>query len=254
MSNHPTNMKKHEQLLDILHKIGLSENESAVYLASLQLGPAKVAQLARASDVKRTTIYPVVETLRRRGLIREKIDGLKTLYVAENPDRLENILAERHKEFQSLFPEFQALYNLDGDQSIIKYYDTEEGLRNVYRELLSELRNGDDYYVIGDPERYDTSNESFFKDFIQKRVRINLNAKVLLTDSDLAKEYKKFERNFGEEVRILPSEVKLDVNVVITDKKVIIHQIIAPHITMVIENKSVVQMQKILFELLWSKS
>jgi len=247
-------MKNYEKLLEILNKIGLSENESSVYLSSLQLGPAKAIQLSRASDVKRTTIYPVVESLQRKGLMREKIEGLKTLFVAENPERLENIIEERNKEFQSLFPEFKALYNLDGNQSVIKYYDTEEGLRNVYRELLTQLRQNDHYYVLGDPERYDSLNESFFKEFIKKRIRIKLNAKMLLTYSNLALDYKKYENNFGEEVRILPKNIKLDVNVVITDKKLIIHQIIKPHITMVIENKSIVQMQKILFELLWNKT
>jgi len=247
-------MKKSEKLLEVLNKIGLSENESQVYLSSLQLGPAKVVQLSRASDVKRTTIYPVVESLQRKGLMRKKDEGLKTLFVAENPERLENIIEERNKDFQSLFPEFKALYNLDNNQSGIKYYDTEEGLRNVYRELLTELRQNDYYYVLGDPERFDNSNESFFKEFIKKRIRVKLNAKMLLTESKLATEYKKFEKNFGEEVRILPVDIKLDVNVVITEKKLIIHQIIKPHITMVIENRSIVQMQKVLFELLWNKT
>ena len=246
-------MKNNEKLLAILNKIGLTDNESRVYLASLQLGPAKVAQLSRVSDVKRTTIYPVVESLHRKGLIFEKEVGLKKIFVAENPDRLENILEERNRELKELFPEFKALYNLEGNQSIIKYYDTVDGLRNVYRELLSELKNGDNYYVIGDPERYSTSDVEFFKDFIKKRIRINLNAKMLLTHSPLALEYKKYEQNFGEEVHIRPPEVKIDTNFIVTDKKLIVNQIIKPHITLVIENKSIVRMQQILFELLWKK-
>ncbi|KXJ98679.1 MAG: hypothetical protein UZ19_OD1000659 [Parcubacteria bacterium OLB19] len=166
---------------------------------------------------------------------------------------MENILEERNREFKELFPEFKALYNLEGNQSMIKYHDTIDGLRNVYRELLSELKNGDNYYVIGDPERYNTSDIEFFKDFIRKRIRINLNAKMLLTYSPLALEYKKYELNFGEKIHILPSEVKLDINFIVTDKKLIVNQIIEPHITLVIENKSIVKMQQILFELLWEK-
>ena len=244
-------MQRNEELLATLDKIGLSENEGKVYLASLQLGPSKVARLSRASEVKRTTVYLVVESLIRKGLIREKVGGLKSVFVAENPDRLENILEERNKQLKEVFPQFKALYSLEGNESVIKYYDTNEGLKNVYRELLAELRTNDNYYVIGDPKRYDTSNEKFFKDFIQKRIKIKLNAKVLLTPSELANEYKKFEKNFGEEVKIMPEDASTDVNVVITENKLIIHQIIEPRITMVIENKSIVKMQQMLFEMVW---
>lgn len=244
-------MQRNEELLATLDKIGLSENEGKVYLASLQLGPSKVSRLSRASEVKRTTVYPVVESLIRKGLIREKVEGLKSVFVAENPDRLENILEERNKQLKEVFPQFKALYSLEGNESVIKYYDTNEGLKNVYRELLAELRTNDNYYVIGDPKRYDTSNEKFFKDFIQKRVKIKLNAKILLTPSELANEYKKFEKNFGEEVKIMLEGASTDVNVVITENKLIIHQIIEPRITMVIENKSIVKMQQMLFEMVW---
>ena len=244
-------MTKNEDLIQILNQIGLSENEGRVYLASLQLGPSKIAKISRVSEVKRTTVYPIVESLIRKGLIREKIEGLKSVFIAENPDRLENILEERNKQLKEVFPQFKALYSLEGNESVIKYYDTNEGLKNVYRELLAELQTNNNYYVIGDPERYDTSNEKFFKDFIQKRIKIKLNAKVLLTPSKLANEYKKFEKNFGEEVKIMPEGASTDVNVVITENKLIIHQIIEPRITMVIENQSIVKMQQMLFEMVW---
>jgi sugar-specific transcriptional regulator TrmB len=242
-----------EQLLETLEKIGLSSNESSVYLAALRLGKAKVAALARAAGVKRTTVYSVVETLKQKGLMRIDAEGLKNVYVAEHPNRLEVMLEERNREFTSLLPEFRALYNLEGADAILKYYDTPEAVRNVYRELLDELRMDDNYYVIGDPERYDTTNEKFFKWFIKERVKIRMNAKMLLTYSDLALEYKKFEKNYGEEVRLLPQGVSLDTNTVITDKRVIMHQIIPPYMSIVIENKSIIKLQKTLFELLWEK-
>jgi len=246
-------MKKKEQLLTILEKIGLSDNESSAYLACLALGPTKVSSIAIESGIKRTTVYAVIEGLQKKGLVRREAKGMKNTFIPENPDRLETILEERNKEFQSLFPELRSLYNLEGDGAIIKYYDTPESIRNVYREVLSEIRNGDNYFVIGDPERYDNQNEKFFKNYIQKRIKTNLNAKLLLTNSDLSREYKKHEKNFGEEIKILPLGVSFDTNMVLTDKKLILHQIIDPHMTIVIENKSVIGLQQAVFKLLWEK-
>lgn len=248
-----TYSENRDELLQILAKIGLSENESAVYLASLSIGPAKVSKIASSSGIKRTTVYAVVETLQQKGLMRKDEIGLKNVYIPEDPARLEVMLEERNREFKDLFPKFKSLYNLEGSDSIIKYYDTPEGVRNVWRSLLDEIRNGDDYFVYGDPERYDTNNEKFFKEFIKKRIRTKLNAKLLLTHSKLAEEYVLHAPNFGEEVKLLPPEVTFDVNVCITDRKIILQQIIEPHMTLVIENKSIIKMQKILFELLWEK-
>ncbi len=248
-----TYSKNKENLLKILEKIGLSENESAVYLSSLSLGPAKVVDIAKNSEVKRTTVYAVIESLQQKGLVRKDIEGFKNIFIPEDPLRLETILEERNKEFHNLLPELKSLYNLEGSDAIIKYYDTPEGVRNVWRQVLSELKNTDDYFVIGDPEIYASGNEKFFKDFIKKRIRKKLNAKLLLTESDLAREYQKYQDNYSEEVKILPHNVSIDTNVLITNKRIIIQQIIDPHMTIVIENKSIVDLQKTLFNLLWEK-
>jgi sugar-specific transcriptional regulator TrmB len=243
-----------DKLIQILEKIGLSDNESAVYLASLSLGPTKILNLAKSSGVKRTTVYAVIQALQQKGLMRRDVRGLKNVFVPEDPSRLEAILEDRNREFRDFFPQFKSLYNLEGSEAIIKYYDTPEGVRNVWRQLLDDIRNGDDYFVFGDPERYSSNNEKFFKDFIKKRLRTKLNAKLLLTTSKLAKEYKLHAPNFGEEVKLLPERVRFDVNVCITDRRMLIQQIIEPHLMLVIENKSIIEMQKALFTLLWEST
>ena len=86
---------KNEQLIEILKEIGLSENEAEVYLTSLSLGPTTILKIAKSSGIGRTTVYSVIETLKNKGLIHIKPVGLKQLYVAEHPDRLENIIENK---------------------------------------------------------------------------------------------------------------------------------------------------------------
>ena len=62
----------------------------------------------------------------------------------------------------------------------------------------------------------------------------------------------RFFHNLLPSVRILPANYIIDTNVVITDKKIIIHQLDNPVITIVIESKSVISLQKNLFEMLWN--
>lgn len=235
----------------MLAKAGLSDHEAAVYMAMLELGPTTVLKLARQSGVKRTTIYHVIESLKAKGLVSIEERGFKQMPVAENPSRLERMLDEQKNALKSFFPELEALYSLRGNDSIIRYHTGVEGMRSAYDELLQDLRNGDDYYAIGDPDRWNHFDKDYFKSFIQKRLKIDLKSKIILVASETAQAYKKTERNYREEVRILPEGTTIDVNMAIAPRKIVIHPLTHPVTTIIIETGAVVQMQQNLFKVIW---
>ena len=68
-----------------LQEIGLSDKEASVYVALLQVDNDSVLDLAKRTKINRTTIYPVLESLAKKGLISEiKIDK-KVRFQAEPP-------------------------------------------------------------------------------------------------------------------------------------------------------------------------
>ncbi len=244
-------MQNRESLQKMLVRAGLSDAEAAVYLAMLELGPATVLQIARQSGVKRTTIYPVVEALRAKGLVSVQEVGFKRRFAAEDPSRLDRILEEQKLALKSFFPELSALYSLRGGDSIIRYYTGVPAMRSVYDEMLSELRDGEDYYGFGDPERWDSFDKAYFKTFIERRLKIDLKAKMLLVPSEVGRSYKRTEKNFHEEVRLLPEGTMLDANMAITPRKIVIHPLTHPITTIVIETPALVRMQQTLFRVMW---
>ncbi len=245
-------MQNRESLRKMLTKSGLSDHESGVYLAMLELGPSTVLKISRQAGVKRTTIYAVIEALKAKGLVGVEEKGFKKIYIAENPARLERILEEQKGALKASFPELEALYTLRGNDSVIRYYHGAEAMRSVYEEMLSELRDGDDYFVFGDPERWDMFDRPYFKSFIERRIKINLNAKVALVPSERARSYKKTERNFNEEVRLLPEGTKFDVNMTITPSKIVVHPLTHPITTIVIETATLVRAQQEVFKVVWA--
>jgi hypothetical protein len=82
--------------------------------------------------------------------------------------------------------------------------------------------------------------------------KIPLYVKILLVQSKTAKEYKKTEKNFHEEVRLLPPESKIETNFIITPRKIIIQQMIEPIMAIVVENKSIINLQSEIFKILWN--
>src|SRR4051812_34988946 len=105
---------KNDLFLQSLNNLGLSDHEARVYFASLFLGASTVQKIANAAEIKRTTVYSVVQSLQSKGLMMIEIKGLKKMYTAENPEKLETLLEHRREQFKNLLPEFSALYNLKG--------------------------------------------------------------------------------------------------------------------------------------------
>lgn len=245
-------MTENIELTKKLIEMGLSELETKVYLAMLSLGETTIIKISRVSGVKRSTIYPLIENLRNQGLVSVRNKGFKKIYVAENPTRLSTIIERKKEDLLSILPTLKALYTLEGKDMLIKTYEGVEAMKSVYDELLTELRNGDEYMVIGDPERWDSHARDYFKKYIKKRLKIEIVPRLLLSNSKLADEYKKFEKNFQEEVKILPKGYQIDSNVIITKNKIVMHQLDNVAITIVIESKSIISLQKNLFEMLWS--
>jgi len=243
---------KNTKLLTILKDIGLSENESSVYLASLSLGATTILRIARSAEMKRSTVYSIIDSLKQKGLMKVEIKGLKSTFVAESPERLEIILENRKNEFKNNLPEFLALYNLKDTESTIKYYEGFEALKNVYLESLKEINPHEEYLVITNQEKWYNLDQKFAIEYIEKRAKLPITTKLLFQDSPVAREHKKFERNFNEAIKILPEKTHLQVDTIILPRKLIITQTVAPLSLIVIENQNVVQMQKTLFEIIWN--
>ncbi|MCX6712983.1 MAG: hypothetical protein NTY66_02110, partial [Candidatus Vogelbacteria bacterium] len=144
-----------------------------------------------------------------------------------------------------------SVYNLHSSGSFIKYYEGLEGVKGVYEDLLTSVRSHDDYLIIGDLALWLARDPEYFLDFTKRRAKLNLNIRLLLPDSLEAREYKRLERNFNEQIKILPADFKITTNMVIIPHRVVIDQLTAPLLAMVIENDSVVQMNRELFEMIW---
>ena len=242
---------KNEKLLSILKEIGLSNDEAEVYLSALSLGITSVLKLARATNIKRTTVYGIVDSLKEKGLMRIELKGLKQFYAAENPEKLEIMLERRKDQFAKNLPEFMALYKLEGGESVMKYYTGIPAMQEIYRQTLKEIRPREDYLVITNQDKWYNLDQKFSLGYIEDRAKLPIKTRLLFQDSDFAREHQRLERNFNEEVKILPAGAPLNVDTILLPNKLITFELTPPYITVIIENKSIIELHKEMFEVIW---
>jgi sugar-specific transcriptional regulator TrmB len=245
---------KNDKLLENLKEFGLEENEAKVYLASLSLGPTTILKLSKHGEVKRTTVYEIVDSLEKKGLMKKEIHGFKTLYSPEHPERLKNSLESKRVLFLHVLPELEGKYHLKGTESSIKYYEGLTAIENVYDDLLKDLKPHDFYYAISNIAEWQGLDEEFFmRNHVEKRAKMHINTKLIFTDSPLAQNRKTTERNFNEEIKTISKDTNIHLDFVITPHKLVMFQLHSPLIALVIENQTMINAQKEIFELLWNK-
>lgn len=81
--------------------------------------------------------------------------------------------------------------------------------------------------------------------------KLDIRIRSILQDSPEARRHKEFEKNYNEAIKILPKDSRLTTNMVIMPKRVVIHQLAPPISAIVIETKSIINMHKELFEIVW---
>ena len=123
-----------------LQKIGLSEKEARVYLATLELGPKSAQEISRHTGINRATCYTILESLIDLGFISQIEGDRGKIFSAEDPSNILNLLEsqekaikKRKKEISTFVPDLMALYNKAGSKPRIRYLEGVNGIREIQK-------------------------------------------------------------------------------------------------------------------------
>src|SRR3989344_6456404 len=132
-----------------LQDLGLTDKEATIYLALLQVDSTTALDLSKKTKINRSTVYVVIESLSKKGLVSETTVGKKTQFQAESPERLETYVERRKIQFEEqshrlkdIIPEIKSLQRDTGERPVVKYYEGREGIISLLEEFFSNA--GDD--------------------------------------------------------------------------------------------------------------
>ena len=172
--------------ISILKKIGLDDKEIRVYLKLLEYGAISVRGLAEISELNRGTTYDILKRLQEMGLISYYYQEKKQKFVAEEPEKLLEILKNKEREIKeteirilSLIPELKSIQGKEGARPTSKFYENKSGIRTILDDLLfsmSELdKKNREYYIYSSTEASSDINKAyptFTKERIKKEIAV----------------------------------------------------------------------------------
>jgi len=198
----------------ILENFGLTNNESKIYLALLELNSTTANKISERTGIHRRTIYDILEILIEKGLVSFVIESNKKYYQAESPQRFLDILNIQTQEFEKILPELLIKQKLNKESQEATIYRGKKGAKNVYDLMLQTKKT---IYVFGSSGRFkEILGEIYYKKWCNKFVENKCKMKIILS-----KALK--ETMLGNaEVRYLPGEFVLPSSTAIFDNKLFI--------------------------------
>ena len=175
-----------------LTKFGLSEKESVVYLALLELGTSTVSEVAKKTSINRSTSYVLLESLSRKGLVSISERHAARFFTAVPPERFIYISEERVREGQELLalanailPQMRSLHKGVGVKPKIQFFEGEQGIKSIYDDTLTSSETIRAYASIDDMHAV---LPGYFPEYYHRRAAKGIHIRAIFPDTPEARE------------------------------------------------------------------
>jgi len=231
------------ELLKNLEEAGLTGNESRVYLELVKKGELSANKIAKHLGMDRTLVYTILNHLVEKGQISHIIKQNKKFFSASPPENLLNKIKEKETKILDIISEIKKIESETPNETEIKIYEGEEGLRTVLRILMKEK----ELYAFGSTGRaYFELYEmpAIAKEWEKQKIDVKIigNKKLKGTEGF----------NFKFEYRF--NNIESEATTSISGDYVSIHLIKEKPIIILIKNKDIAQSYRNHFEFLWKSS
>lgn len=237
-----------------LKKVGLTENQSLVYLALVKLGEAKAGELIKKTGIHRNIVYTSLDELGDKGLVaHSKVKGVM-LYKMLPPSRLLADAQERERAAKIAIEELRNISRKKNEQEIIVYEGIDEFRKHVFRSY-SLTKSGDMLRYLGtSPHWHTLAGPSVEKELIgiqrDKKLRVRGIARAPFP---AVKEYVKGTKGLTE-LRYNPLISSDTNNVEILSDRICIQSFVEPYFVVEIVNEELAKNYQNYFDFLWSRS
>lgn len=235
-----------------LEKLGLNEKETQLYLGLLELGEATIARLAEKSGIKRTTCYDIIDSLKGKGLVGQTTHKKKTIFLAEDPRKMETYLEEKKDILKNIMPELLSVANFLDKKPRVRYFEGLSGIKDAYRDTLKYANR--EILAWASPQSVSHFDYDWFWQFyLPKRAENRIWMRVIVPETNEIKKFTQYNQKHLRKVKFVPAkQFPFEVEINLYGKRNIAIMAFEEKIAMIIESEKVFNTLKSIFELNWN--
>jgi len=246
-----------ENLAKALLKLNISEKESATYLALLENGSSTIQDIARQTGINRVTTYAAIDELKAKGLVAESRKGKRRLFVAENPESLRTLLAEKSEQLEKekisldniILPALKAININQQNKPQIKFFEGADGIDKVYDDYIL---NSKSVIACGS---YDSvlrsSSLEAEEEYINKMRERKILFRGILEDTKINHEFDIFSKGVMHN-KFLPKDEKVSADILVFGQTVALISYDKKSATL-IEDESIAESIRMYLSFMWER-
>lgn len=184
-----------------LQNFGLSQEESKIYVACLEIWWWPVSVIAKRAWLNRVSCYHTLDKLLDKKLLSIYNKDWIKCYAPEDPSKLEQLALEKVNLAKMLIPQILSISNVHAFKPKIRFYEWRQWIERVFNESLEsewEILWYSNLKIVCEffPD--------FFKDYCHKKIEKKIRSRYLSTnviwDVNLMKNFlpKKYDPNLIE--------------------------------------------------------
>ena len=240
----------------VLHQLGFSDKDIAVYLACLRLGPSPVRRIAESSGINRGTTYDILRELIGQGLVSYYHQEKRQYFIAEDPGKLTDVVRRREEELAATgkalvdaVPQLRSMHDTAGGKPVARFAEGHVGVKGILADVIATCQTAKvNEYAVYSSALIREHLYKLYQNFTKDRIAAGIKVKVIALGP-------------GGETRGLDERKWLKIQ-----EPTPTYQIIYPEklalitvdgsgkpIGVTIEDPNLSQTQRVLFDALWEK-
>jgi len=240
-------------LQSTLAELGLGKNKGIVYLAILEIGTGSTYEIAKKSNLPRTTVHEILQHLVVLGLISFINKGRTRIYSAEKPNKLKTILQDKERKLEHILPELASRLNTTGIKPRVRFYEGIEGIKTVFEDTLT-VKNKTLRGILSMQDLYEIPGEKYMCNYTKRRIEAGIKLKVIRSEVKEIKEVWPSSRRENRELHYATKDIVFPMTMYLYDNKVAIIGTQRENFGMITESSDFYKTQKTFFEVLWQVS
>jgi len=238
---------------EILSQFGLSKEESAIYMAALELGESLPKHLAEKAGIKRPMLYKIMPELFSKGLLSQTMKGKRRYIVAEEPQVLVEKKQAELKMLEEQIPELQLLLRTAKIKPHIAFYEGIEGLKRVLVDNLRERKPMLEFLGFDNihPEIEEYSKNYYIPTRINRRIPL----KVIISGKTATQKIQLKTAAYAlREVKTIDKEkfpIPLDMYIYGDNVSFLLWRSDSEPMGVIIRSKEIATAMRSIFELIW---
>ena len=196
-----------------LRKLGLTENETNVYLALLELGSTNAGEVIKKTKLHRNIVYDNLDKLIEKGLVSfVTIKNIKHFEISSSKGFREFVEKEKEEILQKekivgkILPQIEKLRNSSKRKQEATIFKGKKGLKNILEEII---KTKTEVLVFGTGWGMRESMKSYYEQWHLKLRKNKVKGRILLPENKKGLFLKPFIAKYLPEKNIIPSTIAI---------------------------------------------